>query len=327
MGLVSPTNVVGAASQYSAVLPGNGSVRYPIEHANGTIWAAHLYVPTASSVSTYLANSVFQTAQEMGVTHIHLWQYNFDTGSRTISRSQLVDAVRRMKNYGLSPIIDLEYNVNEAVALVTALADIEGMMYEVGKEPHITGTAGSATVSEYISYWNQIVTAARQVDPDAMYGGPTVGSPTTSPQSRSGVYVDAWLQQCDGDFLSVHSYPGGSTKSDAISRARSSTISDVQQLKSKMTQYGKNLPIFITEIQYTSGVQSGTDPSTNWSWDATFMDSWTTALMSTSEEQGIYAIVFWCLIGYDNNFAILRPPAQNYERKPQFYSIQSYLIP
>jgi hypothetical protein len=326
MGLVSHTKVVGAALQSSAVLSGSGSIGYPIEDPNGTIWAAQLYVPTASSAATYLSDRVFQEAQAMGITHIHIWQYNFDTGSRTISRSQLVDAVRRMKNYGLKPIIDLEYNVNEAVALVTALGT-DAMIYEIGKEPHITGTGGSATVDQYVSYFNQIVTAARQVNPNAMYGGPTVGSPTTSPQSRSGVYVDAYLQQCDGDFISVHSYPGGSTKSDAISRARSSTISDVQQLKSKMAQYGKNLPIFITEIQYTSGVQSGTDPSTNWSWDAAFMDSWTTALMSTADEQGMYAIVFWCLIGYDNNFAILRPPAQNYERKPQFSSIQSYLIP
>jgi len=326
MAFVYPMKVVGAASLSSAVLSGSGSITYPTEDPNGTIWVAHLYVPTASSVTTYLSDRVFQEAQAMGITHIHLWQYNFDTESRTITRNQLVDAVHRMKNYGLTPIIDLEYNVNEAVALVTALGT-DCMMYEVGKEPHITGTGGSATVSEYVSYFNQIVSACRQVNPDAMYGGPTVGSPTTSPESRSGVYVNAYLQQCDGDFLSVHSYPGGSTKSDAISRARSSTISDVQQLKSKMTQYGKNLPIFITEIQYTSGVQSGTDPSTNWSWDESFMDSWTTALMSTSEEQGIYAIVFWCLIGYDNNFAILRPPAQNYERKPQFYSIQSYLVP
>jgi hypothetical protein len=262
----------------------------------------------------------------MGITHLHLWQYNFDTESRTISRSQLADAVHRMKNYGLQPIIDLEYDVDEAVALVTALGS-DCMMYEVGKEPHITGTGGSATVDQYVSYWNEIVSACRQVNPNAMYGGPTVGSPTTSPESRSGVYVNAWLEQCDGDFISVHSYPGGSSKSDAISRARSSTISDVQQLKSKMSQYGKSMPIFITEIQYTSGVQSGTDPSTNWSWDQSFMDSWTTNLMSTAEEQGIGMIVFWCLIGYDNNFAILRPPAQNYERKPQFSSIQSFLTP
>lgn len=326
MGYVFPTKVVDAAILSSAVVPGSGSIRYPTEDPNGTIWAAHLYVPTSSSVSTYLSNTVFQAAQEMGITHLHIWQYNFDTDSRTISRSQLVDAVRRMKNYGLSPIIDLEYDVNEAVALVTELGS-DCRMYEVGKEPHISTTAGYATVDQYVSYFNSIVSACRQVNPGAMYGGPTVGSPTTSPESRSGVYVNAYLQQCDGDFLSVHSYPGGSTKSDATNRARTNTISDVQQLKSKMAQYGKNMPILITEIQYTSGVQSGTDPNTNWSWDQSFMDSWTTALMSTSDEQGIYAVVFWCLIGYDNNFAILRPPAQNYERKPQFTSIQSYLTP
>lgn len=292
----------------------------PASAATGTYWAANLYVP-AGGASTYLSNTVFQKARDMGITHITLWQYNFNEHRRTVTREQLVDAVQRMQNYGLKPTIVLEYNVNEAVALVTALKDVPGMIYEVGKEPHVSGPDSYATVDQYINYWNQIVTAARQIDPDAMYGGPVVGSPTTSSESRSGVYINAWLQQCDGDFLSVHSFPAGSTQADAINRATSNTNTDVQQLKAKLQQYGKpNMPIAITEIQYTSAVLTN-----GWDMDQNFMNQWTTAFMRAAQNQGVYLASFWVLMGYNNNFAMIRPPSQNYALKPQYYSVQSYI--
>jgi hypothetical protein len=282
-------------------------------------YAANLYVP-AGSASTYLSNTVLQEAKSMGLTHILIWQYNYNEHTRSTSRNQLVDVCSRMRNYDLQPIISLEYDVDEAVALVTALGS-NCMMYTVGKEPHVSGTSATASVNQYMGYWNQIVAACRQVNPNAMYGGPCVGSPTTSPESRSGQYVNAWLQQCDGDFLVVHSFPGGSTQSEAIRRASSYTVSDMQQLRQKLSQYGKpNMPIVFGEIQWTSAVTSN-----GWDYDQDFNDQWTHAFMSTAEEQGAYGACFWVLIGYDNNFAILRPPNRNYERKPQFYSIQSYI--
>lgn len=317
MGLVSPMTIVSAAAE-QALLSSSGSIRYA-SAPNGTIWGANLYVP-AGGASTYLDNRVFQAAQEMGLTHILLWEYNYNEHSRTTSRAQIVEACSRMRNYNLQPIISLEYNVNEAVALVTALGS-NCMMYTVGKEPHVSGTDATATVNEYISYWNQIVTACRQVNPNAMYGGPCVGSPTTSTESRSGVYVNAWLQQCDGDFLVVHSFPGGSTQTDAINRASSYTVQDMQSLRQKLTQYGKpNMPIVFGEVQWTSAITTN-----GWDYDQNFNDQWTNAFMSTAESQGLYGAFFWVLIGYDNNFPILRPPSRDYERKPQFYSIQSYI--
>ena len=316
MSLVSAVKIAAAASENSAVLLSNGSIRY----SGVTIWAANLYVP-AGGASTYLSNTVLQAAQEMGLTHILLWEYNYNEHSRTTSRSQIVDVCQRMKNYGLQPIISLEYDVNEAVALVTALGS-DCMMYTVGKEPHVSGTDATATVDEYTSYWNQIVTACRQVNSNAMYGGPCVGSPTTSSESRSGVYVNAWLEQCDGDFLVVHSFPGGSSQSDAISRASSNTVKDMQDLRAKLVQYNKpNMPIVFGEVQWTSAVTTN-----GWDMDQSFMDQWTHAFMSTSQAQEAYGVCFWVLIGYDNNFAILRPPSQNYQHKPQFYSVQSYVF-
>lgn len=315
MVIVSPTKVVVAVMECHVPLSSTGSIIY----GSMTIWAANLYVP-AGGASTYLSNTVLQAAQEMGLTHILLWQYNYNERSRTVSRSQIVDVCQRMKNYGLQPIISLEYDVNEAVALVTALGS-DCMMYTVGKEPHVSGTDATATVEQYIDYWNQIVTACRKVNPNAMYGGPCVGSPTTSSESRSGVYVNAWLQQCDGDFLVVHSFPGGSSQSDAINRASSYTVKDMQDLKAKLVQYDKpNMPIVFGEVQWTSAVATN-----GWDMDQSFMDQWTHAFMSTSQAQGAYGVCFWVLIGYDNNFAILRPPSRDYERKPQFYSIQSYV--
>src|SRR4030067_1912983 len=279
-----------------------------IGRADASAWGVNLYVPEGSADS-YLSDWVFKLAADMGVTYIVLWQTNFNEHVRSVSKAQLVDAVHRMKAFGLKPIVDLEYDVDEAVALVSALGS-DCMMYEVGKEPHVAGTDASASVSEYVSYWNQIVTACRKVNPNAMYGGPAVGSPPTSP-SNSPPYLKAYLQQCDGDFLSVHSFPGGSTRSEAISMARTRTVSDMQQLKALMAEYGKEVPILFTEVQWNSAVTSN-----GWDVDKEFNDAWTTSLMTAMQEQNVSAACFWVLMGYDNNFAILKPPSKTYTCKP-----------
>ena len=140
------------------------------------IWGGNIYVP-AGGASFRLSNTVFQAASEMGITHLLIWQYNYNEFSRTITTEQMVNACIQMQNYGLQPIISLEYNITEAVALVTALGS-NCMMYTIGKEPHVSGKASSADVTSYVNYWNQIVSACRQINFDAMYGGPCVGSPT-----------------------------------------------------------------------------------------------------------------------------------------------------
>jgi hypothetical protein len=298
----------------------------------GTIWGANLYVPKFSDsnpsgyAASYLSNTVFQAAKDMGITHIILWQKNFNEAvngvkpAQTITQAQMVDAVSRMKNYGLQPIIVLDYNVNDAVALVTALGS-NCMMYEVCKEPHVTGSSCYADEATYANRWNEVVSACRQVNPNAMYGGPAVGSiPSTSP--RSETWMREWLGQCDGDFVSVHSfYDPITTKSDVISRARTDTITDITYLKDMLADYGKqDLPIVFSEVQWTSA-----QTTNGWDMDQSFNDDFADSLMSTMEEQDIYAATYWVLMGYDNNFAIIRPPSQNYEKKPQYYAIQDYL--
>ena len=298
----------------------------------GTIWGANLYVPKFSDgnpsgyAATYLSNTVFQAAKDMGITHIILWQKNFNEGvnnvkpAPTITQAQMVDAVSRMKNYGLQPIIVLDYNVTDAVALVTALGS-GCTMYEICKEPHVTGSSCYADEATYASRWNEVVSACRKVNPNAMYGGPAVGTiPGTSP--RSEAWMRKWLEQCDGDFVSVHAfYDPVDSKSNVISRARTETIADVAYLKGILADYGKqNLPIVYSEVQWTSTVTTN-----GWDMDQSFNDNFTGNLMSTMEEQNVYAATFWTLIGFDNNFAIIRPPSQSYEKKPQYYSIQDYL--
>ncbi len=297
----------------------------------GTIWGANLYVPKLSDnnpsgyAATYLSNTVFQAAKDMGITHLIIWQKNFNEGwygvkpAPTITTAQMVDAVNRMKNYGLKPIIVLDYNVADAVALVQALGS-NCDMYEVCKEPHVDGSSCNTTATDYANKWNAVVNAARQVNPNAMYGGPAVGAiPGTSP--RSETWMREWLNKCDGDFVSVHAfYDPIDSQSNIVSRARTETTSDVAYLKGILSDYGKqNLPIFYTEVQWTAA------PSTNgWDMDQTFNNDFANSLMSTMEEQNVYAAMYWVLIGYNNNFAIIRPPSQSYQKKPQFYSIQNY---
>ncbi len=300
--------------------------------STGTIWGANLYVPKFSDsnpsgyAASYLSNTVFQAAKDMGITHIILWQKNFNEGvngikpAPTITQAQMVDAVTRMKNYGLQPIIVLDYDVDKAVALVTALGS-NCTMYEVCKEPHVSGSSCYADEATYASRWNEVVSACREVNPNAMYGGPAVGSiPGTSP--RSETWMRKWLEQCDGDFVSVHAfYDPIDSKSNIVSRARTEVIEDVAFLKDILADYGKqSLPIVYSEVQWTAAVTTN-----GWDMDQTFNDDFANSLMSTMEEQDVYAAMFWTLIGYNNNFAIIRPPSQSYEKKPQYYSIQDYL--
>jgi hypothetical protein len=305
-------DTVGNASSTGAILQTSMNYTRPI-------WAANLYVPRGQA-GTYLTNEVLEAAEEMGITHLLLWQENFnELGVKTISESQMVDVVQRMKNYNLRPIIFLGYNVADAVSLVTAL-DTDCMIYGVGKEPHVGGTSATATSAEYVVHWNDVVTGAKAVNPGAMYGGPAVGSPTTS--SRSETWLRAWLNGCSGDFVSVHSFPGGSTQATAISRATSYTNTDVADLLTIMADYGKeDLPIFFTEIQWTSAVVLN-----GWDYDQAFNDAWTSAMMTAMEANSeVECVALWVLLGFDNNFAILRPPSRGLVKKPQFYSVQDYL--
>jgi hypothetical protein len=292
----------------------------------GTIWGANLYVPKFSDsnpsgyAATYLSNTVFQAAKDMGITHIILWQYNFNEKAQTITQAQMVDAVTRMKNYGLQPIIVLDYDTAKAAALVQALGS-NCMMYEVCKEPHVLGSSCYADEATYANNWNAVVSACRAVNPNAMYGGPAVGAiPGTSP--RSETWMREWLNKCDGDFVSVHAfYDPIDSKSNIVSRARTETIADVAYLKDILADYGKqNLPIVYSEVQWTAVVTTN-----GWDMDQTFNDDFSNSLMSTMEEQDVYAVMYWALIGYNNNFAIIRPPSQSYEKKPQYYSIQDYI--
>lgn len=313
---------VGFASENSNVIPTSGSISYsPDDPTEGVIWGANCYV-LRSQAQNYVSDTVFQYAAECGLTHLLFWQYPFNQGApRIFTTSQWVSVVDRMKVYGLKPIFDLEYNVDEAVALVTALGN-DCMMYEVGKEPHVSGTAATADPDTYVTYWNEIVTACRQVNPNAMYGGPGVGSmPNTSP--RSETWMREWLQRCDGDFVSVHAfYDPISSQSDVISRARTDTIEDIVFLKNLMAEYGKeDLPIVFSEVQWTSSVTTN-----GWDYDESFIRPWTQNLMATMEEYGVHSVFFWVFMGYDTNLDLIRPPSQNYERKPQYYAIQDYLM-
>jgi len=234
-----------------------------------------------------------------------------------------------MKDYALEPEFCLCYDTASAVELVTALGS-DCMMYEVGKEPHVGNTGATATKEQYVTYWNSIVDAARLINPSAMYGGPAVGSYTTSP-TNSPPYLEYWLTYAHSpDFISVHTFMGNpSSKASAITRATTFTASDVADLNTRLTNHGKaGLPILFTEAQYTSAAQGSageTDPNISWSWDQSFCDSFTNAFFNACVSNNVYANFMWVFMGYDLNFDLVRPPSRQYALKPQYNTIQTYI--
>ena len=290
-----------------------------------TIWGANLYVP-ANSASVYLHARVFQAAQEMGLSHLLIWQQNFNEGGGYVTEDQLEAAVTLMKSYNLKPLIGLRYDVSAATSLVRRLGS-DCDMYEVCKEPHVSGTSCAADAATYVIRWNHIVDACRAINPNAMYGGPAVGSfPNTS--RRSSTWMRAFLSGAHNpDFVSVHSfnYSSGQTKDQVVARACTDPQEDIVNLREMLAAYGRSsLPIVYSEVQWTSSASSP-----RWDTDTTlmnngknFMDNYTSTLMQTLKDQNVYAMFFWVLIGFSNVFCIITPPP-NYTRKLQFTSIKA----
>jgi len=303
-----------------------------------TLWGAGIYIPnaypwpTAYPYATNANDTVFQLFEDSGMTHIQFWQWNYnDTNERNYSNRRWTAAmwgatIDRMLDFNLTAEMVLCYDVAKATELVQTLGS-DCMIYEVCKEPHVSGTGCTITSGNYLTSWNNVVDACRDINATAWYGGPAVGSYTTSP-TNSPPYLEAWLTGAhDPDFVSVHNFLGNpTTKSSAITRATTYTAQDVADLNTRLANHGMaGLPIMFTESQYTSAAQSGTNPSTNWSWDPAFCDSWTNAFCAACEAGNVHSNYLWIFIGYDNNFALVRPASQSYFRKPQYYSVQDYI--
>lgn len=280
-----------------------------------TIWGAAHYIP-AGKATSYLNDTVFQLAKDCGITHLLMWQRNYnESNALVVTTAQMVAAVKRMKDFGLQPIIDLYYTVAEATALVQALGS-DCKIYEVCKEPHISSGCQCVSAADYASKWNAVVNACRPLAaPGTMFGGPAVGI-----ASSSQSWMQTWLNSCRGDFASYHLFPEGGTKAGCIANAVSVTTQTVNMYRNMLAAAGKSLlPLLITEAQYTSGVQSGTG---DFSTDAAFMTSWTKAFFDTCKGLNVYAVMLWVFMGYDNNFCMVRP---NYAIKPQYTVVKNYI--
>jgi hypothetical protein len=299
-----------------------------------TLWAACHYVPNAYPwnngvypVSPYLNDTVFGLMRDSGLTHIQFWQWNYNDSTdrnyptRRMLTAYWVQVVTRMKDFGLKPEFCLSLDPATAAELAQALGS-DCLLYEVCKEPHLTGTGCSCTsATDYATKWNNVVDVCRPLaSPGTKFGGPAVGV-----AASSQTYMQTWLNNCEGDFASYHAFPAGSTKAACIANATSVVTQYVNLYKNMIAAAGKSIPLLITEAQYTSAEQTGTDPNINWSWDQAFMDAWTTAFFNTCQALDVYASMIWVFMGYDNNFPIIRPPAQSYAKKPQYYSIQDYI--
>jgi hypothetical protein len=274
---------------------------------NMTVWGACQYVPAGQAVN-YLNDRVFQLAKDCGITHLQFWQRNWNESNQiTISQAQMKAAVTRMKDFGLKPEICLSTVLSEATSLVQALGS-DCKIYEVCKEPHITSGCNCSTASIYASTWNNIVNACRPLaSPDTIFGGPAVGV-----ASSSQSWMNTFLANCDADFASYHEFAS----------SQSTIISNVNMYKNLVAQAGKSIPIMITEAQYTSAVESGTaDRSIN----VAFITQYTNMLFDTCKSLNVYGVFLWVLMGYNNNFCMVRPPAQNYAIKPQYTAVKNYI--
>jgi hypothetical protein len=135
-----------------------------------------------------------------------------------------------------------------------------------------------------------------------------------------------FLRDCDPDFACYHEYCWNPTsKEQALKNARLAVTSNITAYKNIIAESGRNIPLAITEVQYTSAQQTGTNPTTNWSWDVDFITEWTNTFFDVCLEQEIHSMFLWLLLGFDNNYPVLRPPSQGLFRKPQYYAVKNYL--
>src|SRR3989304_2681208 len=272
-----------------------------------------------------LTNStVLQLIKDSGARALLVWQWDFNrNGAKEVSNAQMVQLANACKQYGIELWVVLCYDPAAAKSLVAALGDLCNH-YEVCKEPHISGYC-SASATLYADRWRDVVTACRQVNPNALYGGPVSGRPTNRRE-----WFETWLRDCadiinpQNTFLSYHWYShySGSlpTQAQLIQNAKTQIPSDIAAFKQLCRSVlGYELPVALTELNWTA------DPSVaRWDEQEAFMTEWTNAAMNALKDVA-WAAFFWNLGGvWENTMSIIKPgPA--YTKKPQYNAIKGFL--
>ena len=288
-------------------------------------WGTNQY--TTNTIYSQCVNStVFNQIRDAHVDHILFWQWIL-TDANIQSIANLCAAI----DPPLTLWVDLDYNVADAVDLVTKLGT-SCRHYEVCKEPHIAGHC-EATATVYAQRWRDVVTACRAVTDNLSgtfwYGGPVSGRPT----NRLAWY-QAWLNlnsdiiDASNTFLSYHWYTHYSgalpTQATLISNATNQIASDVQDFRDECNSYlGYELPIALTEFNWTADPAASPNYSLT---DQTFMNNWTNAAMNACVNNDVWAAFFWNWGGsIENTMNIILNQSHAFAPKYQYYSIQNFL--
>jgi len=293
-------------------------------------WGTNQY-GQSSWILRVMNGTVFQKIADAHLKIVSTWQWLF-SDDQILSISNLCKST----DPPLQLWVNLEYNVPEAVDLVTKLGD-DCHYYEVCKEPQSNYTCGLAwattTPAVYAQRWRDVVTACREVTDDLpgtyWYGGPVSGR-----AAYRHAYYETWLDvnsdilDPSDSFISYHwytHYPGYSlpSKSTLISTATSQIVEDVTLFNSYCNSYlGAELPIALTEFNWTAADPVTPDYSVT---DEAFMQDWTNAAMQACIDNDVWTALFWNFGGYWENAMAIIQNFPNYEPKYQYYAIQDFL--
>jgi hypothetical protein len=307
----------GGGSTPAPQLPGattwkNGASSY-LFGTNDSINYSTPNVDTLPSVQAYL--------KQGGLTLMRTWAYD------NYSDASIRQRITTIENSGMQCMMMLG-SVDDVAWMkhVVSMLGSECNIYEFGNEPD--NPTNHTNIAQETAWWVADIPQLRALNPNAVFGGPTVtwsggtdGSNGSYPSDIAYFLAKTAAAGVRADFISYHDYP--CTKSTSTADCLSNTPGDIsynynQVITWEQQYYGKTVPTGISEYNFDPGSQN----LFAWGENSTFMYQWTqTALDAIVATHMAFANEYTTLnyAGYGNldMFSDSAP----YGPKAQFYGI------
>ena len=206
--------------------------------------------------------------------------------------AEVQQALQDVKAMNITPLIilrnpqdpALQADDEQVVNYVSSLFGTRHVYYEWANETDLPGNSGQVSAATYLASWNNNVPQLKTLaGPTAQFIGPVNYQYDAS-------YLQTFLAGANPlpDAISWHSYTcDDATATEATCLANiDHWTTNFAAARTLMTNtIGKQLPIWITEWNYTPSVTSGDSKHT----DTAFLKQWTTKALQTLAADGITA--------------------------------------
>jgi hypothetical protein len=313
------TAVGGGAS--TSLLPGettwsSGAPSYIFGTNDGIDYAE----PAFSSLP-----SVQSDVKQGGLTLDRIWAYDSD------SDASIEQKVTAAQNSGMQCYFMLGETDNLSwMEHVVSMLGSKCNIYEFGNEPDGYNSVAGGHISTDTSEWIADVPALRALNPNAVFGGPTVQYPTSADGSQGSYPSDIayFLAKTAAagvraDFISYHDYPcnGYTNQQTCLTHTTQAYAQDQSEVLGwEQKYYGTTVPTGISEYNFDPGSAT----LGKWGGDSQFMYDWTqTAIQAFVANHFSFATQFTSLnySGY-GDFDMFSDSAP-YGPKAQFYGMVS----